>query len=163
MVGKREFTSLRKKHDRFKWSQPYGYDFQEVDETFDSFQSKLAEIEEYSNSVILTKDSIISQLKAENERLSSEIVALNIQLQSVVAPTRSVDESVNILSDFMEVEETKQINLKQPQQKSSLTPPTKRRPVEQNNTPQQTSNSNNSNNNNNPYGSGGHTSLPIIE
>ena len=159
-MDRREFSSLRKKHDRFKWSQPYGYSFQEVDEVFESFQSKLAEIEEASTSMLHTKDSIIAQLKAENERLETEIVNLNIQLQSIVAPARPVEESVNILSDFMEqpaaVEEKPKPKVqvqKTSSKKPSIMPPQKKKQQ-----PTQPVNPNN------PYsGKGGFDSLPIIE
>lgn len=99
-MASKEYRSLKNKYTLFSWSTPVGYDFEEVENVIKEYKSTISDI----NEVIQKKDNIIDILKAENNRLVSEITNAQLQMESITAPSLSVDQSMEVLNDFMGVE-----------------------------------------------------------
>lgn len=91
----KEYRSLRDKYTNFTWSKPVGYDFQEVDDEIENYKRTIADIGE----LLQKKDNIILALKTENNRLIDEVTNTRMQMESLVIPSMSEKDSLDILSD----------------------------------------------------------------
>ena len=96
----KEYKSLSKQYQLFSWSQPVGYDFKEVQEAIEKYKITISDIGE----LLDKKDSIIEALKEENSRLVNELANMRIQMESLIVPNYSEEESLEILEDFKEKE-----------------------------------------------------------
>lgn len=91
----KEYRSLRDKYTNFTWSKPVGYDFQEVDDEIENYKRTIADIGE----LLQKKDNIILALKTENNRLIDEVTNTRMQMESLVIPSISEKDSLDILSN----------------------------------------------------------------
>lgn len=93
-----KYKSLQNQYQLFNWSQPVGYDFAEVEHAITDYKTTISDIGE----LLEKKDSIIESLKQENSRLNNELINARIQMESVIAPSYSEEQSLEILEDFKE-------------------------------------------------------------
>lgn len=92
----REFRSLREKYTLFDWSQPVGYDFEEVEKTIEQYKSTISELGE----LLRKREEMISSMKNEIKRLTSDLTDAQLQMTAISIPEASDGEIESVLSDF---------------------------------------------------------------
>lgn len=92
----REYRSLREKYTLFDWSQPVGYDFEEVEKTIEQYKSTISELGE----LLRKREEMISSMKNEIKRLTSDLTDAQLQMTAISIPEASDGEIDSVLSDF---------------------------------------------------------------
>lgn len=96
-----DYNSMKKKHTLFTWSTPVGYSFKEVDSVIEEYKQAISDAAE----LIAKKNAMIERLKKENATLTNNLVDATQQFQELAISDRPVEDSLTILSDFMQGEE----------------------------------------------------------
>ena len=95
-MSSRDKRSLQAKYNEFSWSQPVGYDFQEVTDAIAQYKKTLSDME----AIIQKKEEIINALKAANDDYITQLTNVQMQMESVMTPSISPEESLEVLNDF---------------------------------------------------------------
>ena len=122
----REYRSLRERYTLFTWSQPVGYDFEEVENTIEQYKATISELGE----LLRKREEMISSMKNEIKRLTSDLTDAQLQMTAISIPEASDGEIDSVLSDFglsiqdaendvIEIEDDGLVEPPQEQQKSS--------------------------------------------
>lgn len=95
-MSSRDKRSLQAKYNEFSWSQPVGYDFQEVTDAIAQYKKTLSDME----AIIQKKEEIINALKAANDDYITQLTNVQMQMESVMTPSITPEESLEVLNDF---------------------------------------------------------------
>lgn len=95
-MSSRDKRSLQAKYNEFSWSQPVGYDFQEVTDAIAQYKKTLSDME----AIIQKKEEIINALKVANDDYITQLTNVQMQMESVMTPSITPEESLEVLNDF---------------------------------------------------------------
>lgn len=98
MPKSREYNQLKEKYQRFTWSQPVGYSFEDVEEALEGYDKTILE----AKSVIEQKDEELAEKNEEIIRLQQELTQCQQMLAEIQIP---VDEgsgksATDVLNEF---------------------------------------------------------------
>lgn len=78
----KDYLSLKHRHCSFSWTQPVGYDFNEVEKAIEEYKAAV----ENAMEVLDAKEKQVKMLKSEVERLQSEVTNAQIQMTAITTP-----------------------------------------------------------------------------